>query len=63
MEDRKNQLSLFIEGGNLEVDNNKVESLFRDVKLGFRNFLFVQGDLGGGSLAVFYSIIASCELA
>ena len=61
--ERKNQLSLFIEDGNLEVDNNKVESLFRDVKLGFKNFLFVQSDLGGEALAGFYSLIASCELA
>tara|TARA_B100000745_G_scaffold298817_1_gene248230 strand:- start:96 stop:1799 length:1704 start_codon:yes stop_codon:yes gene_type:complete len=60
--ERWSELTLFLEDGGLEVDNNRVESLFRDVKLGLKNFLFVQSDLGGEALAGFYSIIMTCEL-
>lgn len=59
---RREKLSLFLTDGLLEVDNNRVESLFRDVKLGMKNFLFVQSDEGGEALAGFYSLIASLEL-
>ena len=55
-------LTLFLIDGQIEVDNNRVESVFRDVKLGMKNFLFVQSDIGGEALAGFYSLIATCEL-
>lgn len=60
--ERWEPLTLFLQDGALDVDNNRVEALFRDVKLGLKNFLFVQSELGGEALAGFYSIIATCEL-
>ena len=48
--------------GALEPDNNRVESIFKDVKLGLKNYLFVQSDLSGEVMAGFYSLIATCEL-
>lgn len=59
---RRKQLSLFLSNGALEPDNNRVESIFKDVKLGLKNYLFVQSDLGGEAMAGFYSLIATCEL-
>lgn len=59
---RRKQLSLFLTNGALEPDNNRVESIFKDVKLGLKNYLFVQSDLGGEAMAGFYSLIATCEL-
>ena len=32
------------------------------MKLGLKNYLFVQSDLGGEALAGFYSLIMTCEL-
>ena len=60
--ERWDELSLFLRDGGIEVDNNRVESIFRDVKLGLKNYLFVQSDLGGEALAGFYSLIMTCEL-
>jgi transposase len=60
--DRWEEIILFLRDGGVEVDNNRVESLFRDVKLGLKNFLFVQSDVGGEAMAGFYSLIMTCEL-
>jgi transposase len=60
--DRWEEITLFLRDGGIEVDNNRVESIFRDVKLGLKNYLFVMSDLGGEALAGFYSLIMTCEL-
>ena len=60
--ERWEEITLFLRDGEIEVDNNRVESIFRDVKLGLKNFLFVQSDLGGEAMAGFYSLIMTCEL-
>ena len=60
--ERWEEITLFLRDGGIEVDNNRVESLFHDVKLGLKNYLFVQSDLGGEALAGFYSLIMTCEL-
>ena len=60
--ERWDEITLFLRDGGIEVDNNRVESIFRDVKLGLKNFLFVQSDLGGEAMAGFYSLIMTCEL-
>lgn len=61
-QDRWDKLTYFLKDGGIRIDNNRVEALFRDVKLGLKNFLFVQSDLGGEALAGFYSLIMTCEL-
>lgn len=60
--ERWGRVTAFLKDGDMPVDNNKVESIFRDVKLGLKNFLFVGSDLGGQALAGFYSLIMTCEL-
>ena len=60
--DRWQEITLFLRDGGIEVDNNRIESIFKDVKLGLKNFLFVQSDIGGEALAGFYSLIKTCEL-
>ena len=60
--DRWQEVTLFLRDGGIEVDNNRVESIFRDVKLGLKNYLFVMSDLGGEALAGFYSLIMTCDL-
>lgn len=59
---RWKKLCTFLSDAKLRLDNNLIESIFKDVKLGMKNSLFVQSDLGGKSLAGFYSLIATCEL-
>ena len=56
------EITLFLRDGGIEVDNNRVEAIFRDVKLGLKNYLFVQSDLGGEAMAGFYSLIMTCEI-
>jgi transposase len=60
--ERWEEITLFLRDGGIEVDNNRVESIFRDVKLGLKNYLFVMSDLGGEAMAGFYSLIMTCEL-
>ncbi|SMF83345.1 IS66 family transposase [Pseudobacteriovorax antillogorgiicola] len=60
--ERWKEITLFLRDGGIEVDNNRVESIFRDVKLGLKNYLFVMSDLGGEAMAGFYNLIMTCEL-
>ena len=60
--ERWDKITLFLRDGGIEVDNNRIESIFKDVKLGLKNYLFVQSDIGGEALAGFYSLIKTCEL-
>jgi len=60
--ERWDEITLFLRDGGIEVDNNRVEAIFRDVKLGLKNYLFVMSDLGGEALAGFYSLIMTCEI-
>ena len=61
-QDRWDKLTYFLKDGGIRIDNNRVEALFRDVKLGLKNYLFVKSDLGGEALAGFCSMIITCEL-
>ena len=58
--DRWEKLTLFLTDGNLRLDNNQIESIFKNIKLGMKNSLFVQSDLGGEALAGFNTIIVTC---
>jgi transposase len=51
-----------LENGNLAIDNNKLESLFRSPKVGLRSFLFIGHPAAGWVSAVLYSIMATCKL-
>ena len=55
-------LTKFMTDGRISLSNNEVETRFRDVKLGFKNFLFAQSELGADTIAIYYSLIATARL-
>ncbi len=55
-------LTRFLADGRIPLSNNEVETRFRDVKLGFKNFLFAQSELGAEAAAIYYSLIATARL-
>lgn len=55
-------LTYFLKDGNVPLDNNAVEGQLRFPKLGFKNFLFAQSELGAEAIAGFYSIIATTKM-
>lgn len=54
------RLILFLDDGNIELTNNRVERELRKLVLGRRNWLFTWGDLGGERTAAILTIIGSC---
>jgi len=56
------KLTEFTRDGRLPIDNNGVEREFKDAKLGFKNFLFAQSELGAAAVAGFYTLMATCKL-
>jgi len=56
------KLTAFTQDGRLPVDNNAVEREFKEVKLGVKNFLFAQSEMGCEALAGFYTLIATLKL-
>lgn len=54
-------LCLFIERGEVEIDNNLVENAIRPTAVGKKNWLFVGDKDAGWRSAVIYSIITSCR--
>lgn len=59
---RWSKLTAFMTDGRIPLSNNAVESRFRDVKLGFKNFLFAQSEIGAEAVAIYYSLIATARL-
>jgi transposase len=54
-------LTVFLDNGRLEIDNNLVENAIRPTAIGKKNWLFV-GEAGAGQRgAIIYSIIESCR--
>ena len=54
-------LSLFLESGQLEIDNNLVENAIRPTAVGKKNWLFV-GEAGAGQRgAIIYTIVETCR--
>jgi transposase len=54
-------LQVYLEDGDLGIDNNVSERGFRGVALGRRNWLFLGSDEGGETAALMYSVVASCQ--
>ena len=54
------RLVLFLEDGNIELTNNRVERELRKLVLGRRNWLFTWGDLGGERTAHVLTIVGTC---
>jgi transposase len=57
-----NELTLYVEFGELEIDNNSIENAIRPVAIGRKNWLFLGHPEGGGERAeVFYTLIGTCK--
>lgn len=54
------RLVLFLTDGRIELTNNRLERELRTLVLGRKNWLFVEGDLGGERLATILSILGTC---
>jgi transposase len=54
-------LTVFLENGRLEIDNNLVENAIRPTAIGKKNWLFV-GEAGAGQRgAIIYTIVETCR--
>ncbi|MCP4265589.1 MAG: IS66 family transposase [Candidatus Brocadiaceae bacterium] len=56
------QLTVYVEDGRLEIDNNRIENKIRPVALGRKNWLFAGSQAGAERAALFYSIFGSCKI-
>ena len=54
-------LSVYIEDGWLDIDNNEGENAVRGIALGRKNWLFCGSDRGGRAAAIHFSLLASCK--
>ncbi len=54
-------LVVYVEDGDLAIDNNPAENALRCVALGRKNWLFAGSNAGGRRAAVLYSLMASCK--
>jgi len=54
-------LNLFLEDGDIPLDNNRTEHALRQQVLGRVNWLFVGSDRGGETAAVLYTLVATCK--
>jgi transposase len=56
------QLQCFLEKGEVEIDNNRVENAIRPTALGKKNYLFFGAPEAGERAAIFYTILENCKL-
>jgi hypothetical protein len=54
------RLTLFLDDGNVELTNNRVERELRKLVLGRKNWLFTWEDLGGERTAHIFTIVGTC---
>jgi hypothetical protein len=54
-------LCVFLEDGDIPIDNNRTEHALRQQVLGRVNWLFVGSDRGGETAAVLYTLVATCK--
>jgi hypothetical protein len=55
------ELRRFTEDGHLEIDNNTAERTLRLCAISRKNWLFVGSDQGGGTAAIYFSILAGAK--
>lgn len=55
-------LTLYLDNGTVEIDNNAAERALRAVALGRKNYLFAGSDAGGQRAAALYSLIGTAKL-
>lgn len=54
-------LTVFLEDGRVEIDNNLIENAIRPTAVGKKNWLFVGDSQAGQWAAILYTIIESCR--
>ena len=54
-------LNLYLEDGDLDIDNNAAERALRRVAIGRKNWMTLGTDEGGRWAAIFFSIVATCH--
>jgi len=54
-------LTVYLEDGWLDIDNNEGENSLRGLCVGRRNWLFCGSDRGGRAAAIHFSLLASCK--
>jgi transposase len=54
-------LSVYLEDGRVEIDNNLVENAIRPTALGKKNWLFIGEEQAGDRSAIIYTVIESCR--
>lgn len=59
---RYKRLSVYMEDGTLNIDNNPLEASIRPIALGRRNFLFSGSHDGAQRSAMLYSFMGTCKL-
>ena len=55
-------LTLYLDDGLIDIDNNAAERALRTVALGRKNYLFAGSNTGGERAAAIYSLIGSAKL-
>ena len=56
-------LQVYVDDGEVPIDNNFVENKIRPIALGRRNYLFCGSDDGAERAATIYTVMATCKLA
>ncbi len=59
---RWDKLNVYLQDGNLRIDNNLVENSIRPVAIGRKNYLFAGNHEAAGRSAMLYSLFATCKL-
>ena len=54
-------LRVYLEHGQVEIDNNLAENAIRPITLGRKNWLFIGNEEAGWRSAVIYTIVQSCQ--
>jgi transposase len=54
-------LCVYVQDGDLAIDNNAGENALRRIALGRKNWLFCGSDAGGATAAILFTMIATCE--
>ncbi len=55
-------LTVYVDYGEIEIDNNLVENAIRPFALGRKNWLFMGSERGARAGAIFYSLLATCKI-
>lgn len=54
-------LMAYLEEGNVEIDNNRVENAIRPTAIGKKNWLFIGDESSGQNSAILYTLVEACR--